>query len=101
MTDVVFQREMLPLGEFLKINLDIRVEQVVFDLPRCLQRISKWMTKRMNFNWIKTALLAATAMVSLNSFSQDLIARQAPIDKKLKSVDSLALQKQIRAEQSE
>ena len=33
MTDVVFQREMLPLGEFLKINLDIRVEQVVFDLP--------------------------------------------------------------------
>lgn len=58
------------------------------------------MTKRMNFNWIKTALLAATAMVSLNSFSQDLIARQAPIDRKLKSVDSLALQKQIRAEQS-
>ena len=40
-------------------------------------------------------------MISLNSFSQDLIARQAPIDKKLKSVDSLALQKQIRAEQSE
>lgn len=54
----------------------------------------------MNFNWIKTALLAATAMVSLNSFSQDLIARQAPVDRKLKSVDSLALQKQIRAEQS-
>ena len=38
---------------------------------------------------------------SVSSFSQDLIARQAPIDKKLKSVDSLALQKQIRAEQSE
>lgn len=54
----------------------------------------------MNFNWIKTVLLAATATVSLNSFSQDLIARQAPIDRKLKSVDSLALQKQIRAEQS-
>ena len=54
----------------------------------------------MNFNWIRTALLAATAMASLNSFSQDLIARQAPIDRKLKSVDSLALQKQIRAEQS-
>ena len=29
-----------------------------------------------------------------------MIARQAPIDRKLKSVDSLALQKQIRAEQS-
>ena len=55
----------------------------------------------MNFNCIKTILIAATAMVSLNSFSQDLIARQAPIDRKLKSVDSLALQKQIRAEQSE
>ena len=49
----------------------------------------------MNFNCIKTILIAATAMVSLNSFSQDLIARQAPIDRKLKSVDSLALQKQI------
>lgn len=60
----------------------------------------KRMTKRMNFNWIKTVVLAATAMVSLNSFSQDLIARQAPIDRKLKSVDSLALQKQIRVEQS-
>lgn len=54
----------------------------------------------MNFNCIKTVLIAATAMISLNSFSQDLIARQAPIDKKLKTVDSLALQKQIRAEQS-
>lgn len=52
----------------------------------------------MNFTWIKTAILASAAMVCMNSFSQDLIARQAPIDKKLKSVDSLALQKQIRAE---
>ena len=56
----------------------------------------------MNFNGIiKTGLVAVAAMVSLSSFSQDLIARQAPIDKKLKTVDSLALQKQIRAEQSE
>ena len=56
----------------------------------------------MNFNCIiKTGLVAGAAMVSLSSFSQDLIARQAPIDKKLKTVDSLALQKQIRAEQSE
>lgn len=46
-------------------------------------------------------MIAAVAMISLNSFSQDLIARQAPIDKKLKSVDSLELQRQIRAEQSE
>ena len=56
----------------------------------------------MNFNCIiKTGLVAVAAMVSLSSFSQDLIARQAPIDKKLKSGDSLALQQQIRAEQSE
>ena len=55
----------------------------------------------MNFSIINTGLVAVAAMVSLSSFSQDLIARQAPIDKKLKSVDSLALQKQIRAEQSE
>jgi hypothetical protein len=55
---------------------------------------------RMNFICIKTMLVAAAAMVSLSSFSQDLIARQAPIDRKLKSVDSLALQKQIRAEQA-
>ena len=56
----------------------------------------------MNFNCIiKTGLVAVAAMVSLSSFSQDLIARQAPIDKKLKTVDSLTLQKQIRAEQSE
>ena len=56
----------------------------------------------MNFNCIiKTGFVAVATMVSLSSFSQDLIARQAPIDKKLKTVDSLALQKQIRAEQSE
>lgn len=54
----------------------------------------------MNFSYIKLVLAATTAMVSLSAFSQDLIARQAPIDKKLKSVDSLALQKQIRAEQA-
>lgn len=56
----------------------------------------------MNFNCIiKTGLVAVATMISLSSFSQDLIARQAPIDKKLKTVDSLALQKQIRAEQAE
>ena len=55
----------------------------------------------MNLNRIiKASLAAAAALWSLNLPAQDLIARQAPIDKKLKSVDSLALQKQIRAEQS-
>jgi hypothetical protein len=46
-------------------------------------------------------MVAAAAMVSLGASAQDLIARQAPIDKKLKSVDSLSLQRQIRAEQAE
>lgn len=55
----------------------------------------------MKSNCIKTVLIAAASMISLSSFSQDLIARQAPIDKKLKSVDSLALHKQIKAEQAE
>lgn len=54
----------------------------------------------MKFTCIKTTLIAAAAMLSLNSFSQDLLALQAPIDKKLKSVDSLALHKQILAEQA-
>lgn len=55
----------------------------------------------MKSNCIKITLAAVVSMISLSSFSQDLIARQAPIDKKLKSVDSLALHKQIKAEQAE
>lgn len=55
----------------------------------------------MNLNCIKLGLIAVAAFISLNSYSQDLIALQAPVDNKLKSVDSLALQKQIIAEQSQ
>lgn len=55
----------------------------------------------MKFSFLKVIAVAATAFFSLNSFSQDLIARQAPIDKKLKCVDSLELQRRIRTEQSE
>lgn len=54
----------------------------------------------MNLYSIKTVLAVAATLISTSSFSQDLIARQAPIDKKLTNVDSLTLQKQIRAEQS-
>lgn len=50
---------------------------------------------------IKTLLLGVAILLSANVAAQDLIARQAPIDKKLKTIDSLALQKQIRAEQSQ
>ena len=49
---------------------------------------------------IKTVALAALALVSVNVSGQDLLARQAPIDRKLKAVDSLALIRQIKAEQS-
>lgn len=49
---------------------------------------------------IRTVALAALALVSVNVSGQDLLARQAPIDRKLKAVDSLALIRQIKAEKS-
>ena len=50
---------------------------------------------------IRTVAVAALAMFSFNQVAaQDLIARQAPIDRKLKAVDSLALVRQIKAEQA-
>ena len=49
---------------------------------------------------IKTVATVAFAMVSINVAGQDLLARQAPIDRKLKAVDSLALVRQIKAEQA-
>ncbi len=54
----------------------------------------------MKLPLIKTLCMVAATVLGTQAFSQDLIARQAPIDRKLKSVDSLALQKQIRVEQS-
>ena len=56
---------------------------------------------RMILKCIRTVAVAALAMFSLNNVAaQDLIARQAPIDRKLKAVDSLALVRQIKAEQA-
>ena len=49
---------------------------------------------------IRTVAMAALAMVSINVSGQDLLARQAPIDRKLKAVDSLALIRQIKAEKA-
>ena len=54
----------------------------------------------MNFRRIKTVALAALALASVSVSGQDLMARQAPIDKKLKAVDSLALIGQIKKEQA-
>ena len=47
---------------------------------------------------IKVVLVVAFALVNLNVSAQDLLARQAPIDKKLKAVDSVALIRQIHKE---
>lgn len=57
----------------------------------------------MNFKCIKTTTLIATLIITsiINASAQDLLARQAPIDRKLKAVDSLALQKQLKAEMSQ
>ncbi len=44
--------------------------------------------------------VAVLAMFATQAWGQDLLARQAPIDKKLKAVDSLALVRQIEAEKS-
>ncbi len=55
----------------------------------------------MKISITKTIIIAASCLFSMGASAQDLIARQAPVDQKLKSVDSLALQKAIRAEQAE
>lgn len=54
----------------------------------------------MILNTGKVVLFALLSIISVNVFAQDLIARQAPVDHKLKDIDSLALHKHIRAEQS-
>ena len=46
----------------------------------------------------KIAFLALAAMSSLPMMGQDLLARQAPIDRKMKAVDSFALQHIIYTE---
>ena len=47
---------------------------------------------------IKAVAVAVFALVSLNVSGQDLLARQAPVDRKLKAIDSVALMRQIRKE---
>ena len=49
---------------------------------------------------IRTVAVAALALVSTHVAGQDLLASQAPVDRKLKAVDSLALIRQIKAEQA-
>lgn len=55
----------------------------------------------MSFKGIKLAVFAVGMLcLGANVSAQDLIAAQAPIDRKLANVDSLALVKRIKAEQS-
>lgn len=56
----------------------------------------------MIFNRIKTIAIAACLTLSaLPSAAQDLLAKQAPIDKKMKTVDSVALSRLIQNEMME
>lgn len=48
---------------------------------------------------IKTGAIAVLTVLSLPLMGQDLIARQAPIDKKMRAVDSVSLQRLIGNEQ--
>lgn len=55
----------------------------------------------MKINWIRYIYLSLISLLVCAELSaQDLLARQAPIDVKLKAVDSLALLKHIRPAQS-
>ena len=54
----------------------------------------------MKFRRLKTlAILALASMSALPVMAQDLLARQAPIDRKMKAVDSVALHRLILNEQ--
>lgn len=48
---------------------------------------------------LKTGVVVVLAMLSMPVAGQDLLARQAPIDKKMRAVDSVALQRLISNEQ--
>lgn len=54
-----------------------------------------------NFKRLKTGAVVALAFFSLPVAGQDLLARQAPLDKKMRAVDSVALQRLVGEEQLE
>lgn len=49
----------------------------------------------MNFKALKLAVIGLMTLCSVSAVAQDLIARQAPIDRKIRAVDSVALQKLV------
>ena len=52
----------------------------------------------MIFKCVKIVAVVVLMLASSNAFGQDLLARQAPIDRKLKAIDSVALIRQIHKE---
>ncbi|MBQ6434166.1 MAG: peptidoglycan DD-metalloendopeptidase family protein [Bacteroidaceae bacterium] len=48
-----------------------------------------------------TAFAACIALAAPNASAQDLLARQAPVDKKMRAVDSIAIQKLLQTEELE
>ncbi len=54
----------------------------------------------MILKYLKLFSVVALSFVGVNAVGQDLLASQAPIDKKTRTIDSVALQRQIQFEQS-
>lgn len=52
----------------------------------------------MTLKYFKYLTVFVCTLMCANASAQDLLARQAPIDKKLKAIDSVALIRQIKAE---
>lgn len=52
----------------------------------------------MIFKCVKIVAVVVLMLATSNAFGQDLLARQAPIDRKLKAIDSVALIRQIHKE---
>lgn len=67
-------------------------------MTTCTQTMNFNTGKTMNFKSVRFLFSLLLALVSTNVLGQDLLARQAPIDRKLKAIDSIALIRQIRAE---
>lgn len=65
-----------------------------------VMNIKKKENKGMNLWNLKTVAVACLTLFSLQLSAQDLLVRQAPIDRKLKAVDSVALIQQIKAEKA-
>ena len=55
----------------------------------------------MNFNILRYIALAAVAVASVRVCGQDLLAAQAPVDRQMAKIDSVVLNRLIRAENYE